>query len=74
MTLWQVVQLFSSISWIEGIANGAGEEQGKPPLLLAALIGGSLGGWLGSRRLAPEGIKRALAVVLLVAGVKMLAL
>lgn len=36
---WQVVQLFSSISWIEGIANGAGEEQGKPPLLLAALTG-----------------------------------
>ncbi len=36
---WQVVQLFSSISWIEGIANGAGEDQGKPPLLLAALSG-----------------------------------
>jgi len=36
---WQVVQLFSAISWIERIANGADESQGKPPLLLAALTG-----------------------------------
>lgn len=36
---WQVVQLFSSIAWIERIASGEGEEQGKPPLLLAALTG-----------------------------------
>lgn len=36
---WQVVQLFSSISWIERIANGADESQSKPPLLLAALTG-----------------------------------
>ena len=36
---WQVVQLFSSISWIEGIASGEREREGKPPLLLAALTG-----------------------------------
>ncbi len=36
---WQVVQLFSSIAWIESIANGADENQGRPPLLLAALTG-----------------------------------
>jgi len=36
---WQVVQLFSSITWITGIASGESERQGKPPLLLAALTG-----------------------------------
>ena len=36
---WQVVQLFSSIGWIERIANGAEGDSGKPPLLLAALTG-----------------------------------
>ncbi|WP_029888942.1 sulfite exporter TauE/SafE family protein [Polycyclovorans algicola] len=59
---------------------GQGQGQGWPPadlvvpLLLAAVIGGSVGGWLGSRRLPPIQIKRALAVVLLVAGLKMLGL
>ncbi|MSU57371.1 MAG: sulfite exporter TauE/SafE family protein [Pedosphaera sp.] len=39
----------------------------------AALIGGLLGSELGSRRLAPMTMRRLLAVVLVVAGVKMLA-
>ncbi len=36
---WQVVQLFSSISWIEEIASGAEDTGIKPPRLLAALTG-----------------------------------
>ncbi len=36
---WQVVQLFSSISWIEDIASGAEDRGDKPPRLLAALTG-----------------------------------
>ncbi len=36
---WQVIQLFSSISWIEGIASGTGSEDARPPRLLAALRG-----------------------------------
>ena len=38
----------------------------------AALMGGLLGSELGSRRLAPMTMRRLLAVVLVVAGVKML--
>ena len=41
------------------------------PLAFAALIGGSVGAWLGSRRLRPDVIKRLLAVVLLIAGLKL---
>ena len=41
-------------------------------LALAAAIGGTLGAWLGSRRLPPVAIKRLLAVVLLVAGLHLL--
>ena len=69
---------FILLNSLAGLLGWWGQGQGWPspaflaPLLLAAIVGGSLGGWLGSRRLAPEGIKRALAVVLLVAGLKML--
>jgi len=38
----------------------------------AALVGGFIGSELGSRRLAPMTMRRLLAVVLVVAGVKML--
>jgi hypothetical protein len=36
---WQVVQLFSSISWIEEIASGSTDTFDRPPLLLAPLEG-----------------------------------
>ena len=39
---------------------------------LAALVGGLAGSWLGARRLAPRGIKRLLAIVLAIAGAKLL--
>jgi uncharacterized membrane protein YfcA len=40
-------------------------------LLAAAAIGGTIGSRLGSRRLAPLAIKRLLAVVLIIAGLKL---
>jgi uncharacterized membrane protein YfcA len=42
------------------------------PLAVAAVIGGTAGAYLGSRRFSPVVIKRLLAVVLCVAGLKML--
>lgn len=71
---------FILLNSLAGLLGWWGQDQGWPafelvaPLLFAAVIGGSLGSWLGSRHLPPEGIKRALALVLLVAGVKMLGL
>ncbi len=42
------------------------------PLAASALAGGALGSYLGSQRFAPEAIKRLLAVVLTIAGLKLL--
>lgn len=42
------------------------------PLLAAAALGGLIGSHIGSRKLAPSGIKRFLAVVLLIAGAKLI--
>ena len=41
-------------------------------LLAAAGIGGAIGSWFGSRRLDPRVIKRLLAVVLVIAGLKLI--
>jgi uncharacterized membrane protein YfcA len=41
-------------------------------LLLVVLVGGLVGSWLGARRLPAQGIKRLLAVVLVIAGLKLL--
>jgi uncharacterized membrane protein YfcA len=41
-------------------------------LVLAAMIGGSIGSWFGSRRLPHLAIKRLLAVVLTIAGFKLI--
>lgn len=42
------------------------------PLLVAAVLGGFLGSYLGSRRLPVHAIRRVLAAVLVVAGVKLI--
>lgn len=42
------------------------------PLLGAVLIGGAVGSWLGSRRLPHSAIKRLLAAVLSIAGLKLI--
>ena len=38
----------------------------------AAVIGGAAGSWFGSNRFPPELIKRLLAVVLVIAGLKLM--
>ena len=42
------------------------------PLLLAAALGGTIGSYMGSRRVQPATIKKLLAVVLLIAGLKLI--
>lgn len=42
------------------------------PLVMAVVAGGTLGSYLGSRRFAPEVIKRLLAIVLTIAGFNLL--
>jgi len=65
--------LVNSISGMLGqLAKGATLPPALPLWALAALIGGLIGAELGSRRLGKPALKRLLAVVLLVAGLKML--
>jgi uncharacterized membrane protein YfcA len=42
------------------------------PLILAAVSGGAVGSYLGSRRFSPGFIKKLLAVVLAIAGFKLI--
>lgn len=68
--------LFILVNSLAGLAGNAGAARSLPslvwPLAGAALLGGSLGSFLGSKRLPPVAIKRLLAVVLLIAGIHML--
>ena len=71
-----VSALFILLNSISGLL-GNFSSTGKIPdyawmLAIAAATGGLLGSWLGSRRFDPTLIKRCLAVVLLVAGYKLL--
>lgn len=65
--------LFNSIAGLAGnvTATSAFPKFGIS-LLVAAGVGGAIGSHLGSRRLAPTTIKRLLAVVLVIAGVKLI--
>ncbi len=66
--------LANSITGLAGhLARGSSLPTELPQWLLAAGIGGWIGSSLGARRLAPPALRRLLAVVLVVAGVKMLA-
>ena len=68
--------LFILVNSLAGLAGNARAAGAIPVfawwLALAAALGGTLGAWLGSRRLPPVAIKRLLAVVLLVAGLHLL--
>lgn len=65
--------LVNSIAGLAGHGMAAGSIPAPTlPWLVAVLIGGTLGSWLGSRRLPMLSIRRLLAVVLLLAGAKML--
>ena len=65
--------LLNSIAGIGGTLATGGAVPGFVVVpLAAALAGGLAGSWLGARRIAPAGIKRLLAVVLAIAGAKLL--
>lgn len=66
--------LVNSISGLIGVATSASTSisTALPVWALAALAGGYIGAELGSRRLANPTIRRLLALVLLIAGVKMI--
>ena len=71
-----VSALFILLNSAAGLAGNFASTRYLPreigPLLLAAALGGLIGAHLGSRRLAAPWIKRFLAAVLLVAGLKLL--
>jgi uncharacterized membrane protein YfcA len=68
--------LFILVNSLAGLAGNLSAAKSIPslawPLAGAAVLGGSLGAWLGSRHLPPVAIKRLLAVVLVVAGLHLL--
>jgi hypothetical protein len=68
--------LFILLNSIAGLLGNLSATRSFPrfgvSLLVAAAIGGLIGSYLGSRRLAPAVIKRLLAVVLVIAGLKLI--
>jgi len=71
-----VSALFILLNSIAGLLGNFSATQSFPKfgvsLLIAAGIGGAIGSHFGSRRLAPTAIKRLLAVVLVIAGLKLI--
>lgn len=71
-----VSALFVLVNSAAGLAGNIASTQSLPsfivPLLIAVALGGSLGAYLGSSRVPPVAIKRLLAIVLLIAGLKLM--
>ena len=71
-----VSALFILMNSASGLAGNFASTRQLPSeigvLLLVVLAGGLAGSWLGARRLPAQGIKRLLAVVLVIAGLKLL--
>lgn len=71
-----VAALFVLVNSIAGLLGHLSSLQAIPPfaplLAVAALIGGSIGAFFGSRRLPTATVIKSLAVVLLIAGFKLL--
>jgi len=66
--------LLNSIAGLAGYASTATQwPAGIPLLVVTAMLGGLIGAELGAHRLAPAHLRQALAVVLAVAGAKMIA-
>ncbi len=67
--------LFILVNSMAGLAGNFSNTKSLPtfvvPLFIAAALGGVIGSYFGSRRLKPAAIKRFLAVVLLIAGTKL---
>ena len=71
-----VSALFILVNSVSGLLGNVSSTQRIPsyaiPLAVAAVVGGTIGSHLGSRRLPHTAIKRLLAIVLLVAGTKLI--
>lgn len=71
-----VSALFILVNSVSGLLGNLSSTKRFPPfaliLLVAALVGGTAGSYLGSQRFPPTAIKRLLAVVLLIAGTKLI--
>ena len=71
-----VSALFILVNSISGLAGNFTSTKALPffalPLALSAIVGGSVGSYLGSRQFSPIVIKRLLGTVLAIAGLKML--
>jgi uncharacterized membrane protein YfcA len=71
-----VSALFILVNSIAGLIGFASARQSIPSLALylaaAALIGGTIGSYFGSRRFAPRAISILLAAVLVIAGAKLI--
>ena len=67
--------VFVLVNSLAGLTGVIAESPGFPPDLpwyvIAAILGGLVGSWLGARQLKGDGIRILLAVVLLIAAVKM---
>jgi uncharacterized membrane protein YfcA len=70
--------VFILVNSIAGLLGNVMATQSIPSfafvLLIAALVGGSIGSYLGSRRFSITAIKRLLAAVLIIAGLKLIGL
>jgi uncharacterized membrane protein YfcA len=65
--------LVNSAAGLAGhLAGGGSVPAATAPLTAIALVGGLVGSWLGAKRLVPLTLRRLLAVVLVIAGAKLL--
>jgi uncharacterized membrane protein YfcA len=71
-----VSALFILVNSISGLAGNLSSTRQLPlfalPLVVAAVSGGAVGSYLGSRQFSPNFIKKLLAVVLTIAGLKLI--
>jgi uncharacterized membrane protein YfcA len=71
-----VSALFILVNSISGLAGNFSSTRQLPlfalPLVVAAVSGGAVGSYLGSRQFSPDFIKKLLAVVLTIAGFKLI--
>ena len=71
-----VSALFILVNSISGLLGNLGSTRQLPlfalPLLVAAVSGGAVGSYLGSRQFSPTFIKKLLAIVLTIAGFKLI--
>lgn len=71
-----VSALFVLMNSISGLAGNISATQSLPPylfsLLIAVALGGCIGAYMGSRRIQSPAIKQLLAIVLMIAGLKLM--